>query len=254
MAEKIRLQKILAENGIASRRKSEEIIASGRVTVNGVRAKVGDKADPDRDRILIDGEPFLSGKEKNTYIMLHKPRGFVTTMNDEMGRKCVAQLVEDVGIRVFPVGRLDRYSEGLLLFTNDGEFANMMMHPSMHVSKTYRVTVREKVNENQLTALASGIMIDGKKTLPADIKVLLTEPDRTVMQIVLREGRNRQIRKMCEESGLTVIRLKRTSFGTVKLGMLQPGKWRELEKEEVASLKRLAQKAAKANQNNNRRR
>lgn len=254
MAEKIRLQKILAENGIASRRKSEEIIASGRVTVNGVRAKVGDKADPDRDRILIDGEPFLSGKEKNTYIMLHKPRGFVTTMNDEMGRKCVAQLVEDVGIRVFPVGRLDRDSEGLLLFTNDGEFANMMMHPSMHVSKTYRVTVREKVNENQLTALASGIMIDGKKTLPADIKVLLTEPDRTVMQIVLREGRNRQIRKMCEESGLTVIRLKRTSFGTVKLGMLQPGKWRELENEEVASLKRLAQKAAKANQNNNRRR
>lgn len=254
MAEKIRLQKILAENGIASRRKSEEIIASGRVTVNGVRAKVGDKADPDRDRIFIDGEPFLSGKEKNTYIMLHKPRGFVTTMNDEMGRKCVAQLVEDVGVRVFPVGRLDRDSEGLLLFTNDGEFANMMMHPSMHVSKTYRVTVREKVNENQLTALASGIMIDGRKTLPADIKVLLTEPDRTVMQIVLREGRNRQIRKMCEESGLTVIRLKRTSFGTVKLGMLQQGKWRELEKEEVASLKRLAQKTARANQNNNRRR
>ena len=177
MAEKIRLQKILAENGIASRRKSEEIIASGRVTVNGVRAKVGDKADPDRDRILIDGEPFLSGKEKNVYIMLHKPRGFVTTMNDEMGRKCVAQLVEDVGVRVFPVGRLDRDSEGLLLFTNDGEFANMMMHPSMHVSKTYRVTVREKVSENQLTALASGIMIDGRKTLPADIKILLTESD-----------------------------------------------------------------------------
>lgn len=254
MGEKIRLQKILADNGIASRRKSEEIIDSGRVTVNGVRAKVGDKADPGRDKILIDGEPLLSGKERNIYIMLHKPRGFVTTMNDEMGRKCVAQLVEDVEARVFPVGRLDRDSEGLLLFTNDGDFANMMMHPSMHVSKTYRVTVREKVSEDQLTALASGIMIDGRKTLPADIKVLSQEPDRTVMQIVLREGRNRQIRKMCEESGLTVIRLKRTSFGTVKLGMLQPGKWRELNKEEVASLKRLAQKASRSNQNSARRR
>lgn len=254
MGEKIRLQKILAENGIASRRKSEEIINSGRITVNGVRAKVGDKADPAKDKILLDGEPFLLDKEKKVYIMLHKPRGFVTTMNDEMGRKCVAQLVEDAGVRVFPVGRLDRDSEGLLLFTDDGDFANMMMHPSMHISKTYRVTVREKVNEDQLTALASGIMIDGKKTLPADIKVLSQEADRTVMQIVLREGRNRQIRKMCEEAGLTVIRLKRTSLGTVKLGMLQPGKWRELSKEEVASLKRLAQKSSRSNQESGRRR
>lgn len=250
MSEKIRLQKILAENSVASRRGSEEIIAAGRVTVNGVRAKVGDKADPEKDKILLDGEPVIHTKERNIYIMLHKPRGFITTMNDEMGRKCVSQLVEDVGARVFPVGRLDRDSEGLLLFTNDGEFANMMMHPSMHVSKTYRVTVREKVTESQLTALASGIMIEGKKTLPADIKVLVQEPDRTVMQIILREGRNRQIRKMCEETGLTVIRLKRLSVGTVKLGMLQPGKWRELTKEEVASLKRLAQKSSRSfNQN-----
>lgn len=214
--------------------------------MNGVRAKVGDKADPEKDIILLDGEPVVHAKERNLYIMLHKPRGFITTMSDEMGRKCVSQLVEDVGARVFPVGRLDRDSEGLLLFTNDGEFANMMMHPSMHVSKTYRVTVREKVTEEQLTALASGIMIDGKKTLPADIKVLVQEPDRTVMQIILREGRNRQIRKMCEETGLTVIRLKRLSVGTVKLGMLQPGKWRELTKEEVASLKRLAQKSSRS--------
>lgn len=246
MSEKIRLQKILAENSVASRRGSEEIIAAGRVTVNGVRAKVGDKADPEKDIILLDGEPVVHAKERNLYIMLHKPRGFITTMSDEMGRKCVSQLVEDVGARVFPVGRLDRDSEGLLLFTNDGEFANMMMHPSMHVSKTYRVTVREKVTEEQLTALASGIMIDGKKTLPADIKVLVQEPDRTVMQVILREGRNRQIRKMCEETGLTVIRLKRLSVGAVKLGMLQPGKWRELTKEEVASLKRLAQKSSRS--------
>lgn len=252
MSEKIRLQKILAENSVASRRGSEDIIAAGRVTVNGVRAKVGDKADPDKDIILLDGEPVVHAKERNIYIMLHKPRGFITTMNDEMGRKCVSQLVEDVGARVFPVGRLDRDSEGLLLFTNDGDFANMMMHPSMHVSKTYRVTVREKVSESQLTALASGIMIDGKKTLPADIKVLVQEADRTVMQIILREGRNRQIRKMCEETGLTVIRLKRLSVGTVKLGMLQPGKWRELTKEEVASLKRLAQKSSRSYSQNRR--
>ena len=246
MSEKIRLQKILADCSVASRRGSEAIIAAGRVTVNGVRAKVGDKADPEKDKILLDGEPIVRTKERNVYIMLHKPRGFITTMSDEMGRKCVSQLVEDVGVRVFPVGRLDRDSEGLLLFTNDGEFANMMMHPSMHVSKTYRVTVREHINEDQLTALASGIMVDGKKTLPADIKVLIQDVDRTVMQIILREGRNRQIRKMCEEVGLTVIRLKRLSVGTVKLGMLQPGKWRELTKEEIASLKRLAQKSARS--------
>ena len=168
--------------------------------------------------------------------MLNKPRGFITTMSDEMDRKCVAMLVKDAPARAYPVGRLDRESEGMLIFTNDGEFANALTHPSKHVAKTYRVTVRPPVSEEQLTLIATGIVIDDRKTAPAEVRVVLREENRVVLEIVLYEGRNRQIRKMCEEIGLEVARLRRTAVGSVKLGMLKQGAWRELTAEEVRKL------------------
>ncbi|MGN0463554.1 MAG: pseudouridine synthase [Acutalibacteraceae bacterium] len=231
----LRLQKYLADCGVASRRKSEELIAQGKVRVNGKVAQIGDKVDPKKDDITVSGRKIVRSKNY-TYIMLHKPRGYITTMSDEMGRKCVAELVKDVGERVYPVGRLDRESEGLLLMTNDGEFANAMTQPTKHVPKTYRVTVRPSITEDQLTALTKGIMIDDRMTAPAEVRVLTKEEGRVVLEIILYEGRNRQIRKMCEALGLEVARLKRTAVGSVKLGMLPQGKWRELKDEEVHKL------------------
>ena len=244
---KIRLQKFLAENGIASRRKSEELIERGKVRVNGHPATLGDKVDPKKDLVTVSGERVVPVSSGNIYIMLNKPRGYVTTMSDEMGRKCVAELVADIEERIFPVGRLDRDSEGLLLFTNDGEFANMMTHPSMHISKTYRVTVKPAADEEQLVALSSGVEIDGKKTMPASVQVMGDGPERSVLQITIHEGRNRQIRKMCEAVGLETVRLKRISMGSLKLGTLSVGTYRELKKEEVSALKRAAQKSKSAN-------
>lgn len=241
MAEKSRIQKILAACGVASRRKAEEIILAGRVTVNGRTAKLGDSANPDKDIIAVDGERVTSSGEKY-YIALHKPRGFVTTMSDERDRRCVAMLVEDIGERVYPVGRLDKDSEGLLLMTNDGEFANMISHPKRHIAKTYRVTVRPNINEDQLYRIATGIEIDGKMTAPAKVRVLEQQQGRVVLEIVLYEGRNREIRKMCEALGLEVARLKRIAVGPVRLGMLQQGKYRELTKEEIRGLMAEAKK------------
>ena len=229
MPEKSRLQKILASSGVASRRKAEELIAAGRVTVNGRVARLGDSAVPGKDTIALDSE-------KKIYLALHKPRGFVTTLHDERGRKCVAQLVEDVGERVYPVGRLDKDSEGLLLLTNDGEFANRVAHPTRHVAKTYRVTVRPSVTEDQLNQMSTGIVIEGRRTAPAKVRVLQQELGRVVLEIVLYEGRNREIRKMCEALGLEVARLKRIAVGPVRLGMLPQGKYRELTKEELRAL------------------
>lgn len=240
MAKDVRLQKMLADCGVASRRKAEEMIERGQVKVNGVVAKVGDKVDPKKDKVYVNGKHIVS--QRNVYYMLHKPRGFVTTMQDEMGRKCVAELISDIPERVYPVGRLDRDSEGMLLLTNDGEFANQMMHPSMHVPKTYRVTVRPSVNEEQLTQLAMGVVLDGERTLPAQVRVLSQEPGRVVLEIVLYEGRNRQIRNMCEAVGLEVARLKRTAYGPIKMGMLQPGDYRRLTLEEVKKLRNAAKK------------
>ncbi len=234
MAEE-RLQKIIAERGVASRRKAEELIARGKVKVNGHVATLGDKADPRRDVILVGGKR-LAAAETATYIMLNKPRGYVTTMSDELGRKCVAELVANAGVRVYPVGRLDRDSEGMLLLTNDGDFANAIMHPSTHVPKRYRVTVRGKADDAALQSFRDGIVLDGRRTLPADISVVSEEPQRTVLEIVLYEGRNRQIRRMCEALQLEVIRLRRTAVGTVKLGMLPVGKWRYLTPKEVKTL------------------
>lgn len=234
--DRIRLQKFLSQCAVASRRKSEELILAGKVKVNGKVAGLGDKINPKRDTVTVSGKKIVSNK-KHYYIMLHKPRGFITTMEDEMGRKCVAQLVKDVGARVYPVGRLDKDSEGLLLMTNDGEFANHLTHPSKHVPKTYRVTVRPTVTEEQLLKFNEGIEIDGRKTAPADVHVIDKSENRVVLEIILHEGRNRQIRKMCEELGLEVARLKRTHIGSIKLGMLPQGKWRELTEDEVHKLK-----------------
>lgn len=235
--EKIRVQKIIADAGISSRRKAEELIQRGAVIINGKRAVLGDKADPYTDKIVVAGREIrLQKNAKKYYIMLHKPRGFITTMNDEGGRKCVAELIDEVPARLFPVGRLDRESEGILFMTNDGDFANMISHPSTHFPKTYRVTVRPRVTEEQLTKLTTGVIVDGRVSMPAAIHVVKSEQDRTVLEIVLEEGRNRQIRKMCEAVGLEVARLKRTAIGPVRLGMLQPGDWRELKPEEMKSI------------------
>ena len=236
MADKqIRLQKYLSECGVASRRKAEDLIAAGKVKVNGKPASIGDKIDPGRDTVVVAGKKIKKSK-KNTYIMLHKPRGFITTLSDEMGRKCVAQLVEDVGTRVYPVGRLDRDSEGLLLLTDDGEFANALTHPTHHVPKTYRVTIRPTITEEQITALTTGSEIDGRMTMPSEVRVLEKKEGRVVIEIIIYEGRNRQIRKMCDALGLEVARLKRTQIGSVKLGMLKQGDWRNLTDEEVHKL------------------
>ncbi len=237
MNELIRLQKFMADCGVASRRKSEELIAAGRVKVNGMVASVGDKVDPKKDTISVNGRKLT--RDKNyIYIMLHKPRAYVTTLSDEMDRKCVAELVADVGKRIYPIGRLDRDSEGLLLFTNDGEFANAMTHPSRHIAKTYRVSVKPAITEEQITILTSSMMMDGKKTLPADVRIINKEEDKTSLEIILYEGKNRQIRRLCEAAGLETARLKRLSIGQLSLGHLKVGEYRHLTHDEVSLLKR----------------
>ncbi len=236
MAQLERVQKLLAQAGISSRRRAERLIREGRVTVNGRPVKLGDSARSGKDIIAVDGERIGPGPEKKLYLALHKPRGFVTTMEDERGRKCVAELVKDVPGRVYPVGRLDKDSEGLLLMTNDGGFANAVAHPSTHVAKTYRVTLRPGISEEQLIKLSTGIELDGRRTAPAKARVLEQQPGRAVVEIVLYEGRNREIRRMCEFLGLEVARLKRTAVGPVRLSLLPQGKYRELTKEEVSGL------------------
>lgn len=236
---KVRLQKHLSSCGVASRRKSEELILEGKVKVNGRVADLGMKVDPKRDKITVRGKNVIPVTKK-VYIMLHKPRGFVTTMNDELDRKNVSDLVKDVGVKVFPVGRLDKDSEGLLIMTNDGELANILTHPSRHVTKTYRVTVSGEVSEDKLDILRSGIELDGKLTLPCDVFVIERKPDRTVLQFIISEGRNRQIRRMCEAVKLDVLRLKRTEIAGVKLGMLKRGDWRDLNERELQRLSNIS--------------
>ena len=234
---KERLQKILSARGITSRRKSEEWIAAGRVMVNGRIAAVGDSADPDTDKILLDGRPLPSAS-KQVYIMLHKPRGYVTTLSDERGRRDAAQLVADCGTRVYPVGRLDMDSEGLLLFTNDGDFANSLMHPKHEVDKTYRVTV-DGYSDGALARLQQPVILDGY-TIRKPEATLIEGPDitgRAVLQVVIHEGRNRQVRRMCAMAGMNVLRLVRVAEGNLQLGTLKCGAWRYLTEDEVAGLK-----------------
>ena len=239
-----RIQKVMAEQGLCSRRAAEQIILEGRVKLNGHPVRLGDKMDVNRDVLMIDGERIrLVKKQEYHYLMLHKPRGFVTTTSDERGRKTVMDLLADYPVRVFPVGRLDKDSEGLLLLTNDGGFANLMMHPSHGVSKLYRVTVHPRADESQVVALSKGVTLDdGTVTQPAVVNVVVDEPGRTVLEMTIKEGKNRQIRRMCEAVGLEVVRLRRSAMGAVKLGMLQPGQYRELTKSEVAALRAAAQK------------
>lgn len=233
--EPIRLQKFISQCGIASRRKAEELILNGSVKVNGKTAILGDKVTSE-DKVFVKGKRIVLPKTKFRYIMLNKPRGFITTMNDERGRKCVAQLVENVGERVYPIGRLDKDSEGMLVFTNDGEFANKVMHPRNGVYKIYRVTARPSVDEEQLVKLETGVELDGKKTAPAIVHVIHKEQGRVVLEMILHEGKNREIRRMCEAVGLEVARLKRTQIGGVKMGMLKQGDWRDLTENEVKKL------------------
>lgn len=232
-----RLQKILSGRGVCSRRKAEEYINAGRVHVNGLVANLGDSADPEIDEITLDGKPLPSASEY-VYIMLHKPRGYVTTLSDEKGRKNAAQLVADCGVRVYPVGRLDMDSEGLLLFTNDGEFANSLMHPKHEVNKTYHVTVTDFAPD-KLQQLGQPVTLDGYTIRKPAVKLLKTLSDnRALLSVTIHEGRNRQVRRMCDLAGMQVTRLIRVSEGSLNLGTLPSGKWRYLTMREVEQLKK----------------
>lgn len=231
-----RLQKILSARGVASRRKAEELIAAGRVACNGRVCQIGDSADPETDEITVDGNP-LPAQAERVYIMLHKPRGYVTTLSDEKGRKNAAQLVADCGIRVYPVGRLDMDSEGLLLFTNDGAFANTLMHPKHEVDKTYHVNV-SGYTEDALERLKQPVTLDGYTIRRPQVTLLGRSGDRAQLKVVIHEGRNRQVRRMCDLAGMSVKRLIRIAEGELYLGDLSSGKWRYLTAEEVAVLEK----------------
>ena len=231
----------MAEQGVASRRKSEDLIRAGKVKVNGHIAEIGMKINPRKDLVTVGKQKLTNVKNRKiVYIMLNKPRGYVTTVSDELGRKTVMDLLPDFGCRIYPVGRLDKDSEGLLLLTNDGSFTNCMTHPSHEYAKVYRVTVRPAVNDEILFNLRNGIEIDGRKTAPCEVTVLTEEENRVVLEFILHEGRNRQIRKMCESQGLEVARLKRISIGPIKLGMLKQGDYKELSEQDVKKLLRSA--------------
>ncbi len=231
---KERLQKILSARGVASRRKAEEMIRTGLVTVNGMPAQLGDTADPETDEILLNGIP-LPKQEQYIYIMLNKPRGYVTTLSDEKGRPNAAQLVADCGTRVYPVGRLDMDSEGLLLFTNDGAFANRLMHPKQEVRKTYEVWVTGYHPGGEVQ-LSQPITLDGYTIRPPKVKLIRSEEKKAKFLVTIHEGRNRQVRRMCEAAGMHCTRLRRIKEGSLSLGDLPAGKWRYLTEAEIRSL------------------
>lgn len=232
-----RLQKILASRGVASRRHAEELIKAGRVSCNGAVCQLGQSADPDKDIILLDGKPIPSGTE-HVYILLHKPKGYVTTLSDELGRPDAAQLVADCAQRVYPVGRLDMDSEGLLLFTNDGEFANYMMHPKHEVKKTYLVTVKDYTQQG-LDRLHRPMTLDGYRLRIPLVELIAMYPDGGAqLKITIHEGRNRQVRRMCAIAGMKVRRLIRIAEGSLTLGDLPCGAWRYLTQTEIDSLKK----------------
>ena len=232
-----RIQKIIASRGVASRRKAEELILAGRVTCNGRVCLLGESADPDVDTILLDGKPLPSGGEY-TYIMLHKPRGYVTTLSDDKGRKDITLLLSGCKQRVYPVGRLDMDSEGLLLLTNDGDFANRLMHPKHEVNKTYLVYVKQ-FSQQKLEKLSQPVTLDGYTIKKPDVILISTETNGNAqLKVVIHEGRNRQVRRMCDLAGMPVTRLIRIAEGAVKLGNLPMGKWRNLTDNEVELLSR----------------
>lgn len=231
--EKIRLQKFIADSGLMSRRAAEKEIEAGNVSVNGHVAEIGAKVDPKNDTITYRGKKIRFEKPKYVYIMMNKPRGYLSSTSDDRDRKCVTDLLDGVDTRVYPVGRLDLISEGMLLLTNDGELKNRLTHPSHSIPKIYRVKVAEKVSDEQYEILTSELVIDGYKIKPVDVVIQDEDESGTVMKMSLFEGRNRQIRKMCEQAGLTVKRLSRVSIGNLKLDGLPVGKWRYLDEKEV---------------------
>ena len=230
-----RLQKLIARAGICSRRTAETLLTAGRVTVNGVAAQLGDKADAETDVIAIDGTA-IAFAEPSVYLMLNKPRGYVTTLRDELGRATAAELVADCGTRVFPVGRLDKESEGLLLFTNDGALMQAMTHPSHQVDKTYEVTVTGQL-EGAADRLSAVTELDGEPIVPAQVEIVERRQGQALLRVTIHQGKNRQIRRMCAQVGLQVTRLRRVSEDALTLGDLKPGQWRYLTDAEVAALK-----------------
>lgn len=230
-----RLQKLIARAGVCSRRSAESLLTAGRVTVNGVAAHLGDKADADTDVIAIDGTA-IAFAEPSVYLMLNKPRGYVTTLRDELGRATAAELVADCGTRVFPVGRLDKESEGLLLFTNDGALMQAMTHPSHQVDKTYEVTVTGEL-EGAADRLSAVTELDGEPIMPAQVEIMERREGQALLRVTIHQGKNRQIRRMCAQVGLQVTRLRRVSEDALTLGDLKPGQWRYLTDAEVAALK-----------------
>ena len=237
--EEIRLQKYISGIGIMSRRAAEKEIEMGNIKVNGETADLGMKIDPSKDRITYKGKP-LNAKlpERFVYIMLNKPKGYVTTLSDDKSRKCVAELVADVNTRVYPVGRLDMYSEGLLLFTNDGDLANKLTHPRHNIPKIYHVKVKGEITPEQLKKLSKPMVIDEYEIQPVQCDIITRRDNFTVIRMELYEGRNRQIRKMCEQCELEITKLQRVAVGNIKLGDLAPGKWRHLTKSQVEYLKK----------------
>lgn len=236
-----RLQKVMAHAGIASRRKSEDIIAEGRVQVNGkVVTEMGIKVDPQQDEIKVDGE--LINKENRVYLLLYKPVGYITTVDDPQGRQTVLDLIDDLSQRIYPVGRLDYDTSGLILLTNDGDLTYVLTHPSFEIDKTYLVEVENNVTKSEIKQLREGIKLEDGITAPAEIKILDRNERRTLFTLTIHEGRNRQVRRMCKSIGHPVISLKRTSYAFLTLADLTPGEYRYLSEAEIEKLKGLAQK------------
>lgn len=232
---KERLQKLIASAGLCARRTAEEWIAAGRVCVNGAVASLGDRADPETDTVTVDGAP-LPGKPGAVYLMLNKPRGYVTTLSDEYGRRTAAELVADCGVRVYPVGRLDRDSEGLLLFTNDGELAQRLLHPRHQVDKVYLVTVRGDIR-GAAERLMAITQLDGEPIAPAQAAEVSRHEGQAVLRVTIHQGKNRQVRRMCAQIGLHVVRLQRIQEDSLLLGDLPAGKWRYLTGQELQGIK-----------------
>ena len=232
---KERLQKLIASAGLCARRTAEDWIAAGRVCVNGAVASLGDRADLETDTVTVDGAP-LPGKPGAVYLMLNKPRGYVTTLSDEYGRRTAAELVADCGVRVYPVGRLDRDSEGLLLFTNDGELAQRLLHPRHQVDKVYLVTVRGDIRgaAERLKAITE---LDGEPIAPAQAAEVARHEGQAVLRVTIHQGKNRQVRRMCAQIGLHVVRLQRIQEDSLLLGDLPAGKWRYLTDQELQGLR-----------------
>jgi len=233
-----RLQKVMAHAGVASRRKSEEIIAEGRVKVNGVVVtEMGTKVDPAQDTIEVDGEEIE--KETKTYLKLHKPRGYVTTVNDPQGRQTVMDLIHGIDKRIYPVGRLDLDSSGLLLLTNDGDLTHKITHPSHELDKEYMVVVNGELSQEEINRFKNGIQLEEGKTSPAKIEMVNQDPKNTTYQVIIHEGMNRQIRRMFDQLGYEVVSLIRVRIGNISLGSLKPGEYRKLSSKELQDLLRL---------------